>query len=223
MLLLFDCFFSSHCDFSGSDSFYEDPDDFLLYLGHFGYSVERLWVLFKSFILAGSSSCLGIAHWSWPAFVGSGSNDNLIFIAFAILSSSAWFIWCCLGSHCSLTGRKLFSQFRLPSACIIGGERDSLLTGKKNASWSKPLVVGSLSPLALPLTYFGGKSLALWEREIAFWPGASCGRIAPRLWETAWFQAQTACCNGIFLVGTPELPCFMSLVGAEESQAHGYK
>lgn len=38
-------------------------------------------------------------------------------------------------------------------------------------------MVGSPSPLALPLTYFGGMSLALWEKEISFWPGASCGRI----------------------------------------------
>lgn len=145
---------------------------FLLYLGHFGHYVETLWVLFKSLILAGSSSCLGTAHWFWPTFVGSGSNDNLIFIAFAIICSSPWFIWCCLGSHWSL--QKHFSQVRLPSACLWG---KGFSTGKKDASWSKPLMVGSPSPLALPLTYFGGTSLALWEKEISFWPGASCGSI----------------------------------------------
>lgn len=46
----------------------------LLYLGHFGHLFFTVGPInVKSLILAGSSSCLGTAHWSWPTFVGSGS------------------------------------------------------------------------------------------------------------------------------------------------------
>lgn len=72
---------------------------------------ERLWVLFKSFLLAG---CLASAHWSWPAFVGwqevelrydprmNMAKDGLIFRASVVFFWSAWYIWWCRDSHLSL-------------------------------------------------------------------------------------------------------------------------
>lgn len=72
---------------------------------------ERLWVLFKSFLLAG---CLASAHWSWLAFVGwqegelsydprmNVAKGGLVFRASVVFFWSAWYIWWCWDSHLSL-------------------------------------------------------------------------------------------------------------------------
>lgn len=55
-------------------------------------------------------------------FIGSGFNDHLISIAFIILFSSAWFLWCCLGFQWSLRWQKQLSQVWLTGASRWGEE-----------------------------------------------------------------------------------------------------
>lgn len=64
--------------------------DFSLYSGHSGYYVRRLW---KTFILVGSH-WLGLAHRSWPVFVGSVFNDDLLYRTSMVLFWPAWLMWC---------------------------------------------------------------------------------------------------------------------------------
>lgn len=58
---------------------------------------RRLWVLFESFILAGSP-CLDFVCASWPTFVGWVFH-GLTFRGFTVLFWSAWYVWWPRGSH----------------------------------------------------------------------------------------------------------------------------
>lgn len=112
----------------------------------------------------------------------------------------------------------------LKSDCLVHvyGERDSLqgrrmLPGPSHLWWDLPHHWPCLSLILEGHLWLCGRRRFLSGQVLLVAVLPSC------LWEIEWLQAQMTCCNGIFLVGTHELPYSMSLVGAEESQAHGYK
>lgn len=94
--------------------------------------------------------------------------------------------------------------------CLVHVDRHGFSTGKKDASWSKPLMVGLPSTMALLHFILEGCLWLCGRRRFLSGQVLLVAVLPSCLWEIEWLQAQMTCYNGIFLVATQvsfHIPC----------------